>query len=259
MDSSSPQFPPPTFPEAVPAMEAREAFSAGVALSRTLSVWSAGIPLYFGISLAAMLPLALLPTPDTIGKQSGLAIAQLLLTTPLWLTIQGVASGALQLAVVEELRGRRAELGRTLAAALKRLLPMLGQNLLTSLLVMLASLALVVPGLIFMVRWLLVAPVVVLEPGRNPRERSAMLTAGYRWSLFGLFLIVAVLGAAVGGILGFVAAAAFGPASMATRVAQLLSGALSLSISGPLYGVVYTMLRSEKEGADVEQIAAVFE
>ncbi len=83
----------------------------------------------------------------------------------------------------------------------------------------LASLLLIVPGLMLIVRWAVVGSVRIVEgPGMERAfRRSAYLTHGHRWRLFGLFVM---LGAAVGCVMGLAIVLAGGSDNFATLLAS---------------------------------------
>jgi hypothetical protein len=108
----------------------------------------------------------------------------------------------------------------------------------------------VIPAIVLSVHWALLSQVVVAEGDVDARERSAQLTAGHRWSIFGLMTLFWV--ASTG--LGAMARRLFGPSLLTVTIPS----ALVLSVSAVVYSVVYYQLRSEKEGVDIEQLTSVF-
>jgi uncharacterized membrane protein len=147
---------------------------------------------------------------------------------------------------------------KILAVGFSRLGPLVGASIVTGILIWLWSLLLIVPGVIRAVRWILVAPVVIMEreDADSARARSETLTAGHRWGIFGLLLVLVVINL----VLGAVAGAVFGVTGMLSFfVTKVLVVAVTNSFQAALYGVMYYQLRSEKEGIDIEQLAAVFD
>ncbi len=63
----------------------------------------------------------------------------------------------------------------------------------------LGTLALVVPGLILLSRWALVVPLIVLDGAswRESLRRSNELVRGRTWSVFGVFVVLTLIGAAL--------------------------------------------------------------
>lgn len=146
--------------------------------------------------------------------------------------------------------------------------------ILLSLLVLFAVLAglalLIVPGLILMTRWAVAASARVMEPVSisGALTRSASLTKGHRWGLFGGLLIFIVIGLLIMTVFEALAAAmlsmtmASDPGFGLSIAASALSGfgqglaAFLFMVAPP---VAYTLLRTEKEGGGAQSIAQVFD
>lgn len=194
-----------------------------------------------------------------------------------WLFVSGLVlsglvlgfllSATLVYGTVLELRGGRAGIFQCISRGLGSLLPVIGIGILVSLIVGLGSLLLIIPGIIaFLMLWVAIPVAVVERPGvMASLSRSRALTKGYRWPLFGLILILVILGgiisAIAGGIVGLGGFFATGEATSPfvllaiNVVVQGFSGALIAVASA----VAYHDLRIAKEGVSAEQIAAVFD
>lgn len=63
--------------------------------------------------------------------------------------------------------------------------------------ILLGTIALIVPGLLLMARWALIVPLIVLEglPWRASLARSNELIRGRTWSVVGIFVVLTVIGA----------------------------------------------------------------
>jgi hypothetical protein len=179
------------------------------------------------------------------------------------LVIHAMLLGSITFIAVNDFGGNKVPFGAAVAVGFRTLLPVLGINLVASVCAGLAAILLVVPGIIVLLRWLVAVPVRVVE-GPGALARSAELTKGYRWSLFGLvvgYVILAGLltyGVALlyGGFLKSAVARTNGdPTALVLNVAvsTLLS---AISASG--VAAIYIELRRAKEGASVDQLAAVF-
>ena len=118
---------------------------------------------------------------------------------------------------------------------------------------------LIVPGLMLMVIWAVYIPAIVIErAGFGSFSRSAQLTAGYRWPIFGaLLLMFVVLGVVAGGI-GLIGA--FVPSLGTTSIiaTEAVTSGLTMAFSGIFYSLLYARLREIKEGMSVEELAEVF-
>jgi multisubunit Na+/H+ antiporter MnhC subunit len=236
-----------------PAIPARETFSVGSALSRSISVWGRNLPFFFAVSLLVYLPLLVLaPGIPTSGNGWLLWLAGIGISV----VLSYVAIGFMTYSVLEQLRGRSPSPAASISYGASRAGPLLLAAIFTGILIGAAMLLLIIPGIILAVRWALVAPVVIAEKGVDPRARSAELTAGHRWALFGLLVLIGLVGL----VLGAVCAVIFGqPTSLVPQLlGQTIPQALVLSYTAVVYGVIYYQLRSEKEGIDIEQLTSVF-
>lgn len=236
-----------------PAIPARETFSVGSAISRSLSIWSRNIVFFLGVSLVAYLPiLVLAPVTPTSLAGWGLFILGFLVSAILGYIVQGLVTYS----VLEQLRGRSPSASESIARGWAKAGPLFAAALFTGILLIGAAFAFFIPAIILAVRWAVFAPVVIAEGAVDPRARSAELTAGHRWGIFGLMLIF-FLGSL---ILGVIAGAIFGARMgiLSTLMGQVIPNALALSVSAVVYSVMYYQLRSEKEGVDIEQLTSVF-
>ncbi len=179
---------------------------------------------------------------------------------------------ALSWRAVERLQGRTPSLGASLQTAVRALPVLIAVAILGYLAIVFASLLLVFPGLMLATAWLLVAPAAACEKTGVFRTfgRSAELTKGHRWALFGLLvavwlgsLIVVVLGALLiramfglsGNIFMVQPAGAFGYVAL---ILQMLLGALVTVVFGLGVGVLFQELRQLKGGFDTQHLSEVF-
>lgn len=160
-------------------------------------------------------------------------------------------------ATIEDLNGKRPSFGDCVQIAIRFLLPTLAIGLLVAFGAGLATLALIVPGIILWLGWSMSVPILIQERLGvfGSMSRSRALTKGNRWSLFGLFLVLGIIAMVIqwgmllilvlfGGI-----AAEIGAALVQTVVSMVLSVAIAVS---------YVELRQVKEGASVEELAEIF-
>jgi len=242
----------PSIPVAV--LEETPRFGVGAVLSRSFSVWLSNLPLFLGISLAFHLPLifvrGVLPAGPVLRRFGWVAVTTLL---------GFVVSGAVIRGVVEQLRGGRAGLADSLQVAFRSLPRVVVTGFVAGVVIAFASLLLVVPGAVMSCSYFVVVPAAVIErtPPFKSLARSSELTDGYRWHLFGLFLVSRLLGAAI----GLFAVAVFARTAGLTRaiLMTVLPTAIATSLQAVFEGVAYYQLRVAKEGIDIEQLAAVFD
>jgi hypothetical protein len=247
MPSAEPIAPSPVLP-------ARERFSVGGALSRSIGIWARNLPFFFGMSFLAYVPMLLLwPRNAATPVGCGLFFLGIVISTVLGYIVTGLVTYT----VLEQLRGRSPQPAKSLAVGWAKAEALFFAALVTGALIGLAALAFVIPGIILSIRWILVAPVVVAEEGVNPRQRSSVLTEGHRGGIFG-FLVLILLGSAA--MTAFAVAVVGSATNIATQIlTQTIPSGLALSFDAVAYGVIYYQLRSEKEGIDLEQLTAVFQ
>ena len=182
-----------------------------------------------------------------------------------------VLQGALTRAAMDSLTGRRAGIGAATADGVRFLLPLFLIGVLSGIGVLLGLLLLVVPGIFVAVRWAVAAPIAVVER-EGPTAalgRSAELTEGHRWAIFGLFLLFLVLAyvveivisvafLAIGGAnAGYLAAQ--GALGLAYAATSAVVGALTSLLSAVGTTSLYFELRHVKDGVGVSDLAAVFD
>ncbi len=109
-------------------------------------------------------------------------------------------------ATIEDLSDRRPNFADCLSTGLAMVLPVIGIAIVSAVAIVFACLLLIVPGIMLAIAWSVAIPAKLAE-GIGvfaSLSRSAALTKGHRWKIFGLFLITfIVLGIAQG---AFVAA-----------------------------------------------------
>jgi hypothetical protein len=111
------------------------------------------------------------------------------------------------------------------------------------------------------VAWFALVPVLVVEDVKffAGFGRAAALSAGRRWGLLGLVLIYGVIivgiSAVIFGIIGFIAVAA----PLVGLILMIPFLALYSVLGAIMPVVVYYLLRSEKEGVGIDEIAKVFD
>ena len=158
----------------------------------------------------------------------------------------------------EDLRGRPVDLMRSFRHASNRFLAVIGTAFLMVLLAGLASLILIIPGLILYTALYVAIPACVVErlgPWTS-LQRSAGLTKGNRGKVAGMIIVLNFI-AAIGN--GLVAAVTAGAGMAIGLMANLVWSALVGTFSAILGAGIYHDLRVAKEGVETDQIAAVFD
>ncbi|MDP8943686.1 MAG: hypothetical protein M3N16_06155 [Actinomycetota bacterium] len=176
-----------------------------------------------------------------------------------------VATGACFKAISDAYLGARPDWRASLGFALARLRSLVWLSVLSTFLVMLAFLALIIPGIWLGVAWAVAVPVLLFEGvrGRKSLGRSFRLVRGRWWPTFGGILVGFVLAAIVGGILGGIlvgATVASGSddqlvGAVVNGVANMLSSLITTPFQAAVSALIYYDLRVRKEGFDLELLA----
>jgi MFS family permease len=174
---------------------------------------------------------------------------------------------ALVFGTFQDLQGRRADFAAIVSRGFAALLPVIGAAILMTLGLMLGFVLLVVPGFILLVMWWVTIPAIVVERADISQAfgRSRQLTAGHRWGIFGLFILVGIIWevvlAAVAGALGaaFGANGDLGGAILWIALVVLIVGIVFAAYFAVMSAVGYYYLRAEKEGIVIDDIARVFD
>jgi hypothetical protein len=232
------------------------AFRVGDVLGRSFELFGRQFAPFFGLTLVAYIPtfiLALLAGPrdaalDFVAFVSGIAA----------MVCSVLASAAVTYGVVQELRGRSFTFSESLAVAARRFLPMIGVALCYGFLVGIGFVLLIVPGIILGCMYYVAPQACLLERTGvfASLSRSAALTKGHRWQIFGILLVVFLTSAIVTFLLGLILS---GAGATVTALVGALWQALVGAFGAVLGGVLYFQLRSVKEGFDIDQIASVFD
>ena len=231
-------------------------FSIGSVLSRTFSTLFHNPLLFFGLAAVASGISALL---DGLVAESTIGTALSgLLGLFLGLVVQGMIAYAVFLALI----GEDSSLGELLERGLTRFLPLLLVALFTGVCYFLGFLLLVVPGIILMCILVVTAQACVVEQlgAIDSMNRSAELTKGYRWHIFGLYVIV-IIGLVVFAVLaGFIIGITLpGTYENYEAVVNFFINMLFVAFEAVMCGIIYFDLRSIKEGVTIDALADIFD
>lgn len=255
---------------------AAEQFRIGRVIERTFAVLGRNFVPFIVLSTIAQLPFLASqfvilsvygPMPATpnlanlLARGAGNFIAGLI-----GLAFVFALQAALSQGTFAELSGKRASLGDCFATGLREFLPLAVIAFLTYLGFILGLVLLVVPGIMIAIAWAVVAPVRVVEHTSifATFGRSAQLTRGHRWAIFGLVVIYVILGGIAAYSLSPLAGGGLIPApSMVSSPVYLLEQGVLRVFTAVILGTgtacIYYELRSIKEGIGPEQLAAVFD
>lgn len=188
------------------------------------------------------------------------------ITIVVQLAIYGITTALLVQLAYDAKLGRRRSFGQYLSPALSAALPIVVLMIATMLLVGLASIALIIPGLWVFAVFSVTTPAIVIErAGFRGMGRSATLTKDYRWPILGalilIWLLTFVLTFVMQFIVGLVIAAVgtTGAGIVVGVVIMALLQSVALGLSSIAAALIYARLKAIKEGVSVDQLAAVFE
>ncbi|HEY0312705.1 MAG TPA: hypothetical protein VGC56_09440 [Allosphingosinicella sp.] len=205
-----------------------------------------------------------------IGPRGAIAFGLVMIVVSL--VISAITQGALVRATVAHSAGRESTLAESASAGLVVIVPLFLTSLLVALGVGFAMILLIVPGIMLYCAWAVASPVVVAERlwPLAAVQRSADLTRGARWKVFGLLLIMLVgywiISAVVGVITLQMTGGIRGAAAMAASggfpIGFLVMGGIVQTIVACVWGVVisslYVDLREWKDGPESANLAEVF-
>ena len=197
-----------------------------------------------------------------------------------------VATAGIAHGTFEALRGRKPRLGSCLRQGFNQFFPVLGVAILTllalagtmlpgtligvfggrGLLIFLVLLSLIPMCMVLTVLWVAIPACVVERPGvTESLGRSAALTKGNRWRVFGIIVILMLVnwGISLASNVVTVPLSSFG-ASAATLaivggVVGIVTTGLYTALNAVMAAVAYHDLRVAKEGIGIDKIAAVFD
>jgi hypothetical protein len=233
-------------------------FRVGQVLNRTFSVLSRNLLPFCVVTAIAYLPNLFLVGQGSAEMTTGQRVGSVLVAVVVSVVLNVLSEAIVLFGAFEDMRGRPVNLIESLKVGLARFFPVIGVALLVGLITGLAAILLVIPAFIVVTILFVALPVCIVErmgPVRS-LSRSAELTKGNRWKIFGLWLlviIVTMIGSAIIGAIGHLTGAVVG------FVLKLIWGALAGAFNAIMVVVSYHDLRVAKEGVDTDKIASVFD
>ena len=177
-----------------------------------------------------------------------------------------ILTAAVTYGTYQDLRGREEPLGESIRRGFPLVFPALGVAIVSTLAILLASVALIIPGLVVAVAYMVVIPVAIVErPGVfQSLDRSAELTRGNRWQVFGAFGAVWAVAIGISAFINLMMVGVAFPADphvfgIPVGFANFVCRAVISAFSSVVIAVIYYELRVAKEGVDADEIAAVFD
>ena len=246
------------------AQETSAAFRIGSVIERSFAIYLRNFIAFSLIALVLITPYILLnvliATGD-IGIDVRLTNFVILL---LYLMLSSLATAAIVYGTFQDMRGQRAGIGECLSLGLSLVFPVLGVAILTSLAIGAGMIFLLVPGFFIMTMLWVAIPAAVVERLRvtEAMNRSAALTKGNRWPVFGIIAILTLINIALSLIVSAPLLMTEEPTTTAFTWNAGLTGLVDVpltALGSVVATVTYHDLRTAKEGIGVAEIAGVFD
>ena len=223
--------------------------SIGAVLDETWTLFTRFFLRFFAIALVVFVTVNLLYglvdaaiSSDNTGAT--LAVAILALVTVVigmtWL------QGAFVYAVQDARDGSfDSSMGEVFSRVSSSIAPLIGASLLAGLGIAVGILLLVVPGLVLLTIWAVIAPVIVIEKRRAVESfgRSRDLVRGHGWTVFGIVVITGLLSAVASALLE--AAFSFLPRFLEIVVGGTIAQAVVAPFSAIAIAITYFRLRED--------------
>jgi hypothetical protein len=235
-------------------------FRVGAVLSKAFAVFSRQLGKFLLLTFVPLIPVLVSTFLRPSELQGGLPAAN----AALYGALIGILTFVLQIAAqattlygaFQQMAGHSFTISQSLGIGFGRTLPVIVVALCSGLATMLAAILLLVPGLIVACMLYVAVPACVIEKlgVTASLNRSAALTKGHRWQIFGLLVLVTVIGGIVPLVL-----AQLGGDGVLTGVLNFAWLVVATSFGAVLVAVIYHDLRVAKEGIDIDNLANVFD
>jgi hypothetical protein len=220
-----------------------EKIDVGNVLERTFKVYGEQFSLLIPAALVLFIPVAII---EGLVLSAGGVLASLLAAA-----IGVVATFWFQGMVVEAVNdimdGRRDHtVGTLLRSAIPVIWPLFAVGIVAGICIAIGFVLIIVPGLYLLTIWAVVAPVIVIERAGifASLGRSRELVKGNGWQVFGVIVVLFLIGLILGAVLGAITASV-ADSLVGRSIAQLISRVLV----GPLSGIAAAVLYFQLKGA----------
>ena len=269
-----------------------EPMSTGMVLDGAFRFYAQNFPLMLGISAILNVPILVLTVLPVFLARAGsspflavtAAISSMLIGLVALLVVYPLVTGATTKAVSDTYLGNPVTVGSALKVAWRRFGTLLMAQTVAGMIVLLGFILLVVPGILWMLSYTLIPPVVMIEaaerkgarpvpappgdPGRGTpritdrgeiRRRSWELVKGNRGKVFVVLFVFVVMQVLLGTAGNWIAGMGFGAGSNLARAIQSIIGNVVAIVVAPLQTIAITLLyydfRIRKEGFDLEMLS----
>ncbi|WP_377194588.1 hypothetical protein [Ruegeria meonggei] len=156
--------------------------------------------------------------------------------------------------------GRPTQLVKYLSTAIKNLPAIVVLSIVASILYVIGSLFLIIPGIWLYAVFSMLVPVIVIEgAGFGALGRSAELTKGYRWPIIGAFILVFLCLFLFGFVTAFILAIFSSGNFFGLGVLlETIINAISYGLASIAVAIIFARLKEIKEGVSVSDLVDVF-
>lgn len=226
------------------------------------------LALVVGVSLNllnyAFFGAALFVSPEEMFS-TNVAIAGFISTMVVSMISTSILLALITLAAYDLHQGNQLRLGAYFSTAIRYFPAIFLLTLVATIGMTLGMMLLIVPGLYIFAMWSVMVPAIVVDrAGFSGLGRSQDLTKGYRWSILGLLilvgLLIALVNAVLGLVLGFGFAAAFDQANgISFLIFQSVIGSIGYAFYAIVVVALFARLKEIKEGVGMEDLINVFD
>ena len=269
-----------------------EPMSTGMVLDGAFRFYAQHFPLMLGISAILNVPILVLTVLPVFLARTGsspflavtAAMSSMVIGLVALLIVYPLVTGATTKAVSDTYLGNPVTVGSALKVAWRRFGTLLMAQTVAGMIVLLGFILLVVPGILWMLSYTLIPPVVMIEaaerkgarpvpsppgdPGRGTpritdrgeiRRRSWELVKGNRGKVFVVLFVFVVMQVLLATAGNWIAGMGFGAGSNLARAIQSIIGNVVAIVVAPLQTIAITLLyydfRIRKEGFDLEMLS----
>jgi hypothetical protein len=262
--------------------ERAEKFDLGRVVSRTLGTIQSNLATFYALALVSCgLPVALVQMLrvgamahiDPASAFASMFNSAALLVWLVSIIARAFCNSLLIAGALAALDGRPQTINGQVRAGVAVVLPVIGIELLCWIAVTATTMLLIVPGIIVACMLSVALPAEVAERTGvlGALSRSAALTKGHRWSIFGTLALYIVALGVVGAIVSLVVGPIFfggfgksyltaegGPLAYVGVIVMALVSAAYAMVSAVGFAALYTELRLVKEGPKTQSLSEVF-
>jgi len=262
---------------AAPDMDSYAPFGVGTVISDTFSIFFRKLHLVILLGFIPAL-IDVILNAYTVGNQQdavpgqdfdGVGFAMTLTVTLLISLVATAITSAMVIQLSYDTKlGRSAQIGRYFSVAISNLPAIAILSIASGIMIMIASIFLLVPGIWLYAVFLVLVPAIVIDKaGFSALGRSAELTKEYRWPIIGtlilIFLCVILFSAVVGFVFalipgGFSPALETSPTFGPWVLTETVLNAIAYGWTSVAVAMVFARLKEIKEGVSVSDLVDVF-